>query len=336
MPVSMSDLAVLIYIVIRFYIPPVIVFIVGFKLLTWSSQKDKDAESKLQDIHIIPALVLCGILGVIVHNQIDFAIFEPAVYTTFWIIIACLIAMLNLQKSQPYIFKIVSLPFKLIGIGAAFILVGIFLAFVLVPVAGNTIELKRANQAIQLGRFDEAHRFLWDASSDDPYDSEALSQNGRLYLHNFEIAQSLNSPAGEEENMLIQAQKCFTIAIERNNASYKNYEWLTETYSRFAEISTFAEKTNWLEKAFDTAVKAIRHYPGCGRLHLKLAKIAEELGRNDIAIEQYKKTIEIEDEYRRQFREIYPERKEIVSRLGEENYKFAKERLQFLTGKAKS
>jgi hypothetical protein len=57
------------------------------------------------------------------------------------------------------------------------------------------------------------------------------------------------------------------------------------------------------------------------------------LGKAEIAIEHYKKAIEIEDEYRAQFRQIYPERKDIVSRIGNKNYEDAKERVVKLTGK---
>jgi len=86
-----------------------------------------------------------------------------------------------------------------------------------------------------------------------------------------------------------------------------------------------------LEKAFDAAREAVERYPGCGRLRVELGKTAEMLQRTQIAVEQYKKAVEIEDSYRRQFRIIYPEREEIVSRIGEENYLFTKDRLKALT-----
>ena len=54
------------------------------------------------------------------------------------------------------------------------------------------------------------------------------------------------------------------------------------------------------------------------------------LGKNDIAINQYEAAIDIEDEYRDQFREMYPEREEVVSRLGDKKYQFAKNRLKDL------
>ena len=54
------------------------------------------------------------------------------------------------------------------------------------------------------------------------------------------------------------------------------------------------------------------------------------MGNAEIAIEQYGKAIEIEDEYRVQFRVMYPTREEIVSRLGDKKYLFAKQRIKHL------
>ncbi len=70
-------------------------------------------------------------------------------------------------------------------------------------------------------------------------------------------------------------------------------------------------------------------YPGCERLHFELAKIAEQLGKTDLAHQEYKQTIEIEDSFRSQFKMMYPNR-EIVSRLGEDKYQFATERIKTL------
>jgi hypothetical protein len=71
-------------------------------------------------------------------------------------------------------------------------------------------------------------------------------------------------------------------------------------------------------------------YPGCARLRIELAKVSELLGKVGTAISQYEKAIEIEDEYRAQFRKMYPEKEEVVSRVGDKKYQFAKKRLELL------
>ncbi len=101
---------------------------------------------------------------------------------------------------------------------------------------------------------------------------------------------------------------------------------MTDIYSAIAGISGPQEKQNWLNKAFDSASQAVKLYPGSCRLHFKLAEIAEQLGKNDEAVENYKKAVEIEDSYREQFQIMYPGR-EVFSRLGEEKYKTAKQKI---------
>ncbi|MEA3224795.1 MAG: hypothetical protein U9Q07_02510, partial [Planctomycetota bacterium] len=75
---------------------------------------------------------------------------------------------------------------------------------------------------------------------------------------------------------------------------------------------------------------AIERYPGCGRLHFKLARIAEQSNKTKVAIEHYGKAIEIEYAYRNQFRRMYPERKKVVSRLGKDKYRESTQRLRLL------
>ena len=87
------------------------------------------------------------------------------------------------------------------------------------------------------------------------------------------------------------------------------------------------------DKAYKAASQAVERYPGCGRLHFKLAKIADQMNKTGIAIEHYAKTVEIEDEYRAQFKQLYPERQDVVSRIGNKDYKYAKERVAKLAGK---
>jgi hypothetical protein len=105
---------------------------------------------------------------------------------------------------------------------------------------------------------------------------------------------------------------------------------LTDVYVQLAETSTGRDKTDWISRAFDTASEAVKRYPGCGRLHFKLAQIADRSSKTDIALEHYARAIKIEDAYRDQFRQIYPEREKVVSRLGEEKYSEAQQQLELL------
>jgi len=305
--------------IIILYIMPAIIFIAGFLLVA-------AGESPVKKFYTSAiAALFCAVLGVLLHNLIDFAIFEPSVLTAFWAIIACLIVM-DSQKNLRRQIVLKPAPFmKLPIVAGGLVIICIYLNYALIPVGKTCAKIQQANRAIAVGRFEQAHELLNSAAEQDPLSSAALSLNGSLYLHHFKVT------PGANRNLLLRARNCLMTAIKRNNASFKNYERLTEVYLLLAESSTQQGKIDWLKKAFDNTSFAVDNlYPGCERLHFELAKIAEQLGKTDVAILRYEKTIDIEDQYREQFKQMYPERKEIVSRLGEDKYQFAAERIKAL------
>jgi tetratricopeptide (TPR) repeat protein len=97
-----------------------------------------------------------------------------------------------------------------------------------------------------------------------------------------------------------------------------------------AKTKPVQEKNDWLNYAIDNLWSAVERYPTSDRLRFELAEIAEQLDKTDIAVAQYEKAVEIEDAYRNQFKVMYPN-KEIFSRLGEEKYKNAKQRIKYLS-----
>jgi len=256
---------------------------------------------------------------VLLHNLIDFAIFEPGVITTLWAVIACLIAIDHRRNSRPQLVLKPTLSAKAIAVVVALVIIGVYVCFVWWPVYKRTAKIQQAYQALSLGQFWQAHNLLTEAGEYDRLDPTALNLNGRLYLQHYSVTREKSATGG----LLKKAEECFLQAIERNKADYKNYE----------KLSTVYELLGQNQDAYDWCLKATELYPGSGRLRFKLAKIAEQLDKTDVAIEQYRKAIEIEDKYRRQFQVMYPERKEIVSRLGEEKYQFAIKRVKELSEK---
>jgi len=309
--------------IIILYIMPVIVFIAGFLLAAAGERPAKRAHSS-----IAAAALFCAVLGVAFHNLIDFAIFEPGVFTVFWVMIACIIAIGYQTNPRPQI-VLQTAPFvKVLTVAAGVVITCVYLNYALIPVSNAGAKIQKANRAIFVGRLEQAHKLLNSAAEDDSLSPAAASLNGRLYLHHFKLTPN-------NRDLLLQSEKCLRAAIERNGAAFKNFERLTEVYVLLAEISTQPEKSDWLKKAFDNASFAVEHrYPGCARLRIELAKIAELVDKTDVAIKQYKEAIDIEDKYRDQFQEMYPEREKIVSRLGEEKYQYAKQQLKFLTGQS--
>jgi O-antigen ligase len=321
MPVITGDtIDVIIYVIFTLYVAPVTAFAVGFWLLTANTKSRVTGHGSR--VTYISAALFCALLGSTLHNLIDFAIFEPPVFTAFWAIAACLIALDFQQNSRPiFVLKPASFA-RILSVASGLVLIWGYFNYALVPVAKTSA---RNQQAVRQGQpFGYAHQLLFQAAEQDPLDPTALNLNGRLYLQHY------NETPNAQSALLKKAEACFFAAIARDNADFKNYEKLSEVYTLLAKNSPKQEKIDWLNYAIDSLWSAVERYPTSDRLRFELAEIAEQLDKTDIAVAQYEKAVEIEDAYRNQFKIMYPN-KEIFSRLGEEKYKNAKQRIKYLS-----
>jgi tetratricopeptide (TPR) repeat protein len=303
------ETGVLLYIFFVLYVAPVIVFLLGFWLLSRNIQTTEWFESGLTI-----AALFCAVVAVLLQNLIDFAIFEPGVSTSFWALIACLLA-LNAQKKKQRV-HIMAAPLILKGCISvlAFVLLYAYLAYAFSPVACAAAKTKKAIAAPGF-----PHQLLNQAAETDKLDPIPLSLNGKLYLEHYRRAKTV------QPDLLQSAVEAFLTAIERNPADFKNFERLAETYLILAE-SDVRKKQPYLQKAIQSSDLAIELYPGSAKLQLLKASIAEKLGKKDMALQHYKKTVEIEDAFRNQFAVMYPDR-QMISRLGHEKYNLAKTKI---------
>ena len=286
------------------------------------AKSPQDALRQKQNSIMIAAL-FCAIVAFLVHNCIDFAIFEGGVLMTFWAIIAAVIALDCSRECQQQLVLKGGTFIKTAAAAGGLVVIFSYVGCALIPVAKSTSKIRQAHQANSDGQLERAHNLLSAAAEDDRLSAAALSINGRLYLQRF------YSQPTQNRNLLLTSEKCLLDAIGRNKASFKNFEKLTEVYLLLAETSPQQLRADRLNKALDSARQAVARYPGCGRLRVKLAQIAEQLGEIALAIEQYKQAVDIEDSYREQFRIMYPGR-EIFSRLGQQPYEYAKQRIKVL------
>lgn len=320
-----GNLAVIIYTFTRFMIPAVVIFAISFLLFKKPIQTIEKAEHKTPQTNFTAAVLFCGLLGLLLHSMTDFAIFEPGVYTVFWAVTACLIATVSLTNPQREFILRPTPILKRTSVVTAVVLFAAFLIYAFIPVAKTTTTIEKSNRAVSLGRLDSAHNLLDAATAYDNLSPVAPSLNARLYLYHAALVPN------QSGDLFNRAQECLKTAIERNPAGFKNFERLSQAYLHHAELSSGLQRADLLDNALEAAEKAIELYPGCGRLHFNLAQIAEEMDETEIALEYYGKAIHIENLYRGQFRSMYPNREKIVSRLGEEKYQTAIERIKELS-----
>ena len=321
---------VVLYVIFTLYVAPVAAFIVGFFFT--SDNEPQAAAHQSEGTYIIAPLLsgagsaalFCAALGLLLHNLIDFAIFEPPVLTAFWAIAACLIALDFQQNSRPAVVLKPALFARIILAAIGLILIWGYFNYALVPVAKTTVRIQRAIRQRQ--QFEYAHQLLDQAAERDTLDPTSPSLNGRFYLQHY------NETPTQQPDLLKKAEACFLAAIARDKADFKNYQKLSEVYNLLAKNSPKQEKIDWLNYAIDCLWSAVERYPESCSLRIELAEVAEQLDKTDIAIAQYEKAVEIEDAYRNQFKIMYPDR-EIFSRLGEEKYQLAIKRIKELSEK---
>jgi len=303
----------LVYEILVLYAAPVAAFLIGFLLL--AGPMPGPLKKQDRDWAPLTAALGCAVLGVLVHNLIDFAIFEPGVWTALWMVIASLVAVGHQRTGETPATRSCPAAGRLASVVVAVGLGGLYLHFVWLPACRATTKMQAAQQAVSVGQFAQAHTLLDAAFAADPLSAAALNLNGRLHLQAYEHGRA------RKRTSLEKAGEYFRQAVVVNPADYKNYEKAAIAYGLLEES----------QLAYDWYARAVERYPGCGRLHLHLGELAERLNAPEKAREHYQRAIEIEDAFRQQFRVMYPEREKVVSRLGDDNYERAKERLGALS-----
>jgi O-antigen ligase len=285
-------------------------------LVLLSTSTGKDTESSHCTLHWAVPVLVCCILGILAANMIDFALFEPGVLSSFWVMIACTVATYNVYGlADPQPWPAPSQNRKAVtGMIAATLLVGMAVGYI--PVLISTFSIYRANQAWTLNRMDQAHQALDQGARLDWLSDTAYYQNGRMYLDEYEQS------SGKSRGVLDKARTCFEKAIQRNPASYRNYERLTD-------VCVLIDPNT----AIQAAQQAVQRYPGCARLRVKLATVYDRLGQTDQALEAYQAALDIEDQFQQQFKTMYPDNP-VIHRLDREYLDKAMERVGQSQGQA--
>ncbi|MBN1125316.1 MAG: O-antigen ligase family protein [Sedimentisphaerales bacterium] len=294
---------------------PAFVFFAGFFLL-WFGFHIGGSDTDRKTTHGV-IILACGLAAFLLANMIDFAIFEPGIYLTFWILLACLIALRRNEDSSNEATLSLHPGIRYTGLG-------LVLAGSLAVLFWMVVPVVRAGWLEQLSnrQRDNAHALLTEAGSIDPYDPEPVRRNAKLYLWDYE-------QTGNRE-MLENAANLFLSAKARNPAGFKDDSQLAWIYQKMAENRTDQQKKDYLAKAYGHASSAVGKYPGSAKLHIELADLAVKLGQSEQALNHYRQAVQIEDAFRDMFRNMYPGR-DIQSRLGEENYQWAKRMIEELT-----
>jgi hypothetical protein len=293
------------------YLFPAGVVLLSFILLRVASIGDASVDGRNDRLTFA---LICGVVAVLIHNLIDFAIFEPGNWSVLWLLIAVVTALSHNRANIQNKVVLLDIP-KRFGVFAGLILfVIVFLAVVLIPPVQADHYFKRA-------MFDDMRRIeLIDrAIASDRLSSKAAYKSASMFY------QSYQQPQVQGERFLQTALGLAEIAAIRNPGDFKPLRLMGQVEVLLAEATD--EKQAHLEWALGYFKQAIDRYPGSGRLHYNLANVAEQLDRKEEALAHYRMAVEIEDAYREQFQIMYPERETVISRVGNETYEKAKSKL---------
>lgn len=286
------------------YLVPVFFVVCSYGLL-WAGTP------KQSTTHFNKGLMLgliCGIIAILIHNLIDFAIFEPGIWSAFWIILALIIALANNhsthQTCQPKASKRFVIGVISLAVGIVFII--------------RTYPPIYSGYLFQLGLKDlaDAQDHLIAAAKADKLDPAPYFFAAQWQLQLFESQHKKQlQPLDQAKVLLAEAQR-------RDPQNYRYSNLIGDILALKSELEK-DKQNEYLNAAYNSMLAAQRLYPGFDEIAYKLGQLAEKLNELPKAAKHYREAIEIEDQYRLQFSLMYPGTP-LFSRLGESRYMYAK------------
>lgn len=302
-------------------IPAAIIALV-FGLLRFACVGDRSLNQP--NIALLLALG-CGLAAMLLHNLVDFALFEPGIWTMFWLTMAAACALVRLHTNDQAV-GVYPLTdrFRRGGmlIAAAAVIAAVVGLVVLPPIRRDLLTFAAARAEST----EQAEAFLKKAVAADVFSPDAAHFGARLLLH-----RATQRFVSEPDKLLESARRFAEIAVARNPIDPRPRQLLADILLVAAEMTKDeTQKRMYQQHAFQTLKDALKRYPGSDIINYQLGVLAEELGHPNQAIEYLQTALDIEQRYRKQFQLMYPEQPEVISRLGPRRYQDLLERLERL------
>ncbi len=291
------------------YLIPAFFFIGPFGFL-WATTQQTSADCRRDGLILG---LICGIIAILIHNLIDFAIFEPGVWTAFWLMLALLLAAVaSRTPSEPQPANSGLRQWTIAAIIPAAIGIVFFIRVTIPIQAGCLIQNGLRN-------YEQIEQFITAAAKTDTLDPDPSFLGAQYYLNLFETQRR------KQTKPLEQAIESLHQAQNRDPRNYRYDKLISEVFALKSEIDPNNQK-EWLAAAYQSALKAQQFYLGSDQIAYDLGQLAEKLDQPQKAAHQYQKAVEIEDQYRIQFTQMYPALP-LFSRLGQQRYTHAKDYL---------
>ncbi|MBN2376572.1 MAG: O-antigen ligase family protein [Sedimentisphaerales bacterium] len=324
------------------------------------------AESKVQIHSGIAILILsCGILGFLLHNCIDFAIFHPGVGTLFFALIGVVLAIrqtrpLGSSLSHPNqhdsALQLGNKPLArwLMALAGVLIFV-VLLIKIVVPICRSQNQLGQAeilvrqsnfraesagkSSAYPIGDSSAEYETRWVQILEKARDqanlaaeTDSLNPEPTYFCSKISMLLWLNSNCNNQ-SYFEQTRKALEELIKRNRADHNGYKFLSEFYLSAAGKGGDEEK-NYAQKALTNSRKALERYPVKSEMLISHADLLITYGPllqlenwREQAIECLQKALDNEEAFLQLQRQMYPQRQPLIPRLSPEIKKLAQQQL---------
>ena len=301
-------------------------FVLAFGVLSVTAAGDVSV-GKRND-HLTVAMV-CGFIAVLVHNLVDFAMFEPGIWGLFWLFAAILIATIDNRNETKTAPAALGSGSRLLGALAVIVGVILFFAWAVVPPARARLLFAGVQSANGLAALEQR---LADAIQADPLSSKIAYDAARLFKQMADAQDPMKKDTALNEKAMSYAR----IAEQRNPADYKVYRLQSDIAMAMAARVGDDQLADCLKTAYDKLLAARDRYPGSDMIEYGLGMIAEQREDYAAALGHFQKAVAIERDYQAQFRVMYPDRDPVVSRLGNTAFTIAKAKIEELHKKVDS
>ena len=317
------------------------------------------AEPKVQINSGNAILVLsCGILGFLLHNCIDFAIFRPGVGTLFFALIGVVLAIrqtnqpgLSLQLgSKPVVRGLMAL--------AGVVIFAVLLVKIVVPICRSQNQLGQAEILVRQSNFraESAGKSsaypIGNSSAEDETrwvqilekardqanlaaETDSLNPEPVYFSSKISMLLWLNSNCNDQ-HYFEQTREALEELIKRNRADHNSYKFLSEFYLSAAGKGGDGER-NYAQKGLANSQKALERYPVKSEMLISHADLLITYGPllqlenwREQAIENLQKALDNEEAFLQLQRQMYPQRQQLIPRLSPEIKKLARQQLRNL------
>lgn len=260
----------------------------------------------------------CGLLGFLLHNSIDFAIFHPAVGTVLLATVAAMLSM-HMQNRPNTTIQFPVIYLRLITPIIAIIVVALW-ATIIVPFIRCQNQLTQAQKLATRGSLIQAAAAAQAAAQINILDPDPSTLAAQYYLLAAQY-QRLKQP-----QTFRNAIAAFKQAINRDPQRTGPYRQLVQLYRQAAAEAVPTKRNDYLNSAYNYSAKALELSPGNSEVLVNHATLLVEIGNGRQATKYFKAALEIEQQFQNNYRQLYPNRK-VTPRLKPELQKIAKKHL---------